>query len=331
MHRDIATWARNCLTCQQSKITRHVKTAPADFIAPDGRFEHVHIDLIGPLPPCKGFRYCLTMIDRFSRWPEAIPLADISANSVARAFFDGWIARYGVPRTLTSDQGSQFESQYFNALLKLSGCKRIRTTAYHPASNGMIERWHRVLKTALACHNSVQWVDVLSTVLLGLRTHVRLDTGVSPAEFLYGTTLTIPGEFVPGDESMPDSQVFVEDFRTFMRECKPVPVMHKYKKRAFYFKDLATCTHVFLRNDAVKQPLERPYSGPYKVAQRISNKVFTLIVKGKSINVNVERLKPAYFVAENEEQPTDSTTSHQSLSSELKTYPRSRKRVQFSV
>ncbi|KYN22084.1 hypothetical protein ALC57_05502 [Trachymyrmex cornetzi] len=127
----------------------------------------------------------------------------------------------------------------------------------------MIERWHRTLKAALMCHNSSNWANLLPTVLLGLRNQVRLDTGASPAEFLFGTTLRIPGEFVTDNDFTPDPQIFVNDFRTFMRECKPVPVTHKYKKRAFYYKDLASCTHVFLRNDA-KRALERLYSGPHQ-------------------------------------------------------------------
>lgn len=123
LHRDVAEWARACTDCQQCKITRHVKQIPAHFTAPDARFEHVHLDIIGPLPLCDNYRYCLTLIDRFSRWPEAIPLRDISAQTVAQAFYNNWISRFGAPRILTTDQGAQFESQLFSALLSLVGCK----------------------------------------------------------------------------------------------------------------------------------------------------------------------------------------------------------------
>ena len=73
MHKDVSTWARACLACQQAKITRHTHPAPGHFPAPDHRFVHVHLDLVGPLPSCMGYQYVLTCIDRFTRWPEVFP------------------------------------------------------------------------------------------------------------------------------------------------------------------------------------------------------------------------------------------------------------------
>ncbi|XP_033229642.1 uncharacterized protein LOC117181181 [Belonocnema kinseyi] len=87
---------------------------------------------------------------------------------------------------------AQPNAKVTDRIIQLLGCKRIRSIAYHPAANGLIERWHRSLKSAIMCHSGKDWPRLLSTVLLGLRTHVRLDTGASPAEFLYGTTLRVP-------------------------------------------------------------------------------------------------------------------------------------------
>ncbi|GFS80387.1 putative gypsy-29-i nvi [Nephila pilipes] len=83
-----------------------------------------------------GFRYCLTIIDRYSRYPEAIPLPDIRADTVADNLLKGWIARFGTPLVITTDQGTQFEAQLFQELSKLIGFKRNRTTSYHPQANG---------------------------------------------------------------------------------------------------------------------------------------------------------------------------------------------------
>ena len=134
------------------------------------------------------------MIDRFSRWIEAVPLREMSAQTVARAFYDTWVSRYGAPKVITSDQSSQFESRLFTALLSLIGCERIRTTAYHSAENGLIERWHRTCKVAIMCHVDKDWTRTLSTVLLGLSCYLRQDMNASPAGFVFGTTLRLPGE-----------------------------------------------------------------------------------------------------------------------------------------
>ena len=193
MQKDIARWCKPCVDCQQSKISRYNHVIPADFVAIDGRFKHVHVDIVGSLPESRGYRYLLTLIDRFSRWPKAVPLKDMEALTVSQAFADHWISRFSAPETLTTNQGGQFEAKLSKALLQLVGCQRNLTIAYHPASNGIIQRWYRSLKAALMCHTGTDWSLSLSTVLLGLRSNV-MDIGLSPAEFVYGTTLIIPGD-----------------------------------------------------------------------------------------------------------------------------------------
>lgn len=302
MDKTIREWVRTCLRCQRAKIHRHTKNAPERIPVPDQRFEHVHLDIIGPLPLCQGNRYCLTIIDRFSRWPEAVPLADVTAETVASAFYNNWVARFGAPSTITTDQGSQFEARLFTALTNMIGCKRIRTTAYHPASNGLVERWHRSLKTALTCHNDQRWGDCLSTVLLGLRTCYKDDIKSSAAEMLYGMPLKIPGEFFTEDEPPNDPEFFIEKHREIMRRFRPRPTAHHIKQATFVHTDLHTCTHVFIREDAVKKPLQPPYSGPYQVIDRLNDRLFTIDVNGRAVTITTERLKPAYLHNHQEEE-----------------------------
>ncbi|GFW29798.1 transposon Tf2-6 polyprotein [Trichonephila clavipes] len=166
---DVAKWARHCLACQKSKIHRHTRSPLSSFQEPSQRFDHVHLDLIGPLPPSNGYTYCLTMIDRFSKWPKAQPLKDTTAETVAEAFFSSWVSRFGTPAILTTDRGRQFESSLFKALSNLLGVQKCRTTGYHPQANGMIEELHRPLKSAIKCHATERWTEVLPIILLGLR------------------------------------------------------------------------------------------------------------------------------------------------------------------
>ena len=103
---DVTRWTKACSRCQAAKVGRHTRPATAQLPMPQCRFSHVHVDLVGPLPPSQGHRYLLTVVDRTTRWPEAIPLADVSTDTVAQAFLNGWVARFGIP-TMSRQTGER--------------------------------------------------------------------------------------------------------------------------------------------------------------------------------------------------------------------------------
>ena len=120
---DVHRWTRSCIQCQGAKIQRHSTTSLSTFPIPSARFDTIHIDLVRPLPPSRGFTYLLACVDRFTRCPEAIPLTTITAEAVAQAFLNGWIARFVIPSTIVTDHGCQFESKVWQALMTLLGSK----------------------------------------------------------------------------------------------------------------------------------------------------------------------------------------------------------------
>jgi hypothetical protein len=150
---------------------------------------------MGSLPTSAGYKYCPIAVDRFTRWPEVIPIPDITADTAARGLLTGWISCIGCLQTITTIQGRQFESQLFQSLARLCGIQLSRTTAHHPAANGHVERFHRTLKAAIMCHANQQWTDALPPIL-GIRTAFKEDLKASVVELVYGQPLRIPGELL---------------------------------------------------------------------------------------------------------------------------------------
>lgn len=311
MNININEWSKTCLQCQRSKISRHTISDVGQFPNVD-RFQHAHIDIIGPLPISQdGFKYCLTIIDRCTRWPEAFPMQDMNAETVAKIFYKDWICRYGCPVKLTSDQGRQFESTLFHELLKLLGINRIRTTAYHPQANGAVERWHRTLKAALMARlQNKSWVDELPTVMLGLRAACRSDSGVSAAELTFGRTLRLPGDFYDTTQiSSSEPYSLVERIRKSIKSLGPVPKPHDNSRSCFVHPDLSKVDYVFVRDDTVRKPLKPPYDGPYRVLQRRS-KVYVIQLPGRKASVTIDRLKPAYILSDTKLNDNTTESSH---------------------
>lgn len=308
IRKDCRSWAQSCLACQKSKISRHASPPLGSFKLPRSRFAHIHIDLVGPLPSSHGYRYCLTAVDRFTRWPEAIPIRDISSETVAQALLYGWFARFGCPTDIVTDRGGQFESTLFRRLSELIGFQRRRTTAYHASCNGLVERFHRQLKAAISCHGGDNWVESLPLVLLGIRSAFKEDLRVSSAELVYGEPLRLPGEFLhPQQDDLTDMTDYLTRIRRFASRIQPTPASRHDNKPVFVFKDLATSSHVFLREEMHRGSLTPAYTGPHEVLKR-GDKVITIRLKNTPVTVSVDRVKPAYILHDTLHKNTDSNT-----------------------
>ena len=157
----------------------------------------------------------------------------------------------------------------------------------------MIERFHRSLKSSLRARaaNS-DWVSHLPLVLLGLRSVPKEDTGFSVSEAVYGSALTIPGEFLDGPE-IPSSQFISKIGKVISGFSVPPPHHVPQQPPAEVPASLTTARFVFVREDASKPSLAPLYRGPYLVLER-RNKFFRLQIGNKVDSVSIDRLKPVF-------------------------------------
>jgi len=137
------------------------------------------------------------------------------------------------------------------------------------------------------------WCAHLPWVLLGMRTTPKEGLGVSSAEMVFGETIAVPGEFFPPSQDAADTDANLTNLRRTVGKYRPVVQTYQDKQHRHVPKSLSTCPHVFVRNDAHRPPLTRPYRGPYVVEER-AEKAFRLNINGRSDWVSIDRLHPPF-------------------------------------
>jgi hypothetical protein len=185
----------------------------------------------------------------------------------------------------------------------MCGINLSRTTAFHPAVNGLVERMHRSLKAAIMCRAEERWTEALP-LALGMRTAFKEDLQASVSELVYGEQLRIPGELLAASPTTRHQSELMTHLRRHFEQLRPVPSARHATPDIFVHKDLSDSTHVFLRQDAVRRPLDPHYSGPYKVLGR-TKKTLRISMHGRPVTVSTDRVKPAYIMVE----PDDRTVT----------------------
>ncbi|BHF83107.1 hypothetical protein SprV_0802624900 [Sparganum proliferum] len=209
--------------------------------------------------------------------------------------FPKTVSTFGVPATLTTDSGSQFQSSLFREFTRLLGCVHITTKTYHPASNGLVERLHRQPKSALMTQTEpAAWSVNLPLVFLGVRSSVKENIQCTITELVYGTPLCLPGEFVQSSKTNTNiPSTFIQQLKQRMAQLSPSPT-RLTSKRVFVYEDLKSAPFVFVRYDTVRKSLCSPYDGPQKVLQR-TDKCCVIQKADNTGTVSIDRLQSAYL------------------------------------
>lgn len=213
--RDVEEYCRTCPTCQARNGPRTRQRSHLQICNSGAPFERVAVDILGPLPVTeRGNRYVMVVMDYFTKWPEAIAIPDQTAETVAEACVEHVFSRFGAPMQLHSDQGRNFESSVFRETMRLFGVDKTRTTALHPQSDGMVERFNRTILSYLAKfvdENQRDWDKLLPFLLMSYRSAVHEATKNTPARLVFGRELRLPiglcFGFPPETPTSPDAYV----------------------------------------------------------------------------------------------------------------------------
>ena len=332
---DVGEWCRTCVVCQRRKNPRNKNIAPLQSIETGVEpFDQVALDILKlPMTP-RGNQYVLLIEDYFSKWVEAFPLERTAAPSVAQCVMNGWISRFGCPSSILSDQGREFESKLFKSLNEMLQVTKIRTTTYHPRTDGMVERSNRTVIDVLSKYadGEPDWDLKLPLVLFAVRTSEHASTGFSPFLLTYGREARIPWDLVygqPTPQPLPREEWVAQRKQDMIKIFKLVEertkMAQKHQKK-YYDKNLKGKFQVFQHGDLVmvcdparrakEGKLNSPWAGPYEVMERLSDALYSLEVKGVVKIYNTERLKKYYHRTEGRGRQREAATDSDSSESE---------------
>uniref|UniRef100_A0A803JFV2 Gypsy retrotransposon integrase-like protein 1 n=1 Tax=Xenopus tropicalis TaxID=8364 RepID=A0A803JFV2_XENTR len=314
--KDVKAWCKTCTICGARKNEKKTARAPMVSSQTDRPLQRVALDILVPLPEThKGNKYILVIGDYFSKWAEGFPLPGQEAKTVTKTLVEDFICHYGVPRSLHTDQGRNFESKVFKDMCSMLGIHKTRTTPYHPQSDGFVERFNRTLLTMLSSFvedHQRDWDDILPYVMMTYRSTVQSSTGYSPFMVMFGREVCLPVDLVNGgdvDEKFTSPTSYVSEVARRLAGIRNMVKYHQAKatgKQKEYYDLKITAQvyepgeNVWVRDSTRKKgvcPKLRPkYKGPYVIAQKLSDVLYRVCdTEGKHSSVqHYARLKPFF-------------------------------------
>ena len=193
---DIKLWIKTCEVCQLRKRAGKPAKAPLTIYLAGAPNERVALDVLGPLARSTSGNKCILVItDHFTKYTKAVAMPDQKAPTVAAAFDREWISVFGTPRTVHSDQGSNFESTIFQEMCKMLQISKSRTTSYHPQGNSQCERFNSTLLSMIHAHardHPKDWDANLHHVVLFYNATKHASTDIEPNRLMFGRNVEMP-------------------------------------------------------------------------------------------------------------------------------------------
>ena len=332
---DIYKLCQECPECQRRKSPNKSAKHPLKKYSVGLPLERVGLDILGPLPESSlGNKYILVVSDYFTKWVEAYPMPNQETVTIANVLVNEFISRFGVPLLLHSDQGSQFESSLFQELCLLLDIDKTRTTAYHPQSDGLVERFNLTLENMLSKYiasDQRDWDSHLPMLMLAYRSSIHESTGQTPAAMMFGREVTLPIDLLLGpfmDQKQKSSQVpYIQNLREKLEVIHEVARenLEKSSERQKRVYDHRANAHsycvgenVFLfdpsKKKGISPKLQSRWTGPYLVVGKLSDLLYKVQLNPQSRIkvVHHDRLKLAHTKLPKELETTIDTDIGQS-------------------
>ena len=309
--KDVSEFCRSCPECQKGVQKGKIPKAPLVNIPPiDEPFKRLALDFVGPLPLTENKnRYVLVCIDYATRYPEAFPLKNQEAETVADALVS-LFSRVGVPQEIITDQGSNFMSDLMKQVCKLLSIHKMCTTPYHPEANGLVENFNGTLKKMLKSYAQKQpsnWDKFIPYILFAYREVPNETTGFSPFELLYGRHIRGPLAILKEEWEEPsesDNSVisYLLEIREKLKSMSDLARVNekeaKLKQKSYYDKRARTRHFEVGQKVLVLLPtntskLLASWKGPYPIVDKISPVDYKIKVRNnleKTFHVNMLKL-----------------------------------------
>ena len=317
MYNDVRRYVQTCDECQRRGKNRRIE--PLHPIKVGQPFDRLGMDIVGPLPRSKnGNAYIMVATEYLTKWPEARAIPNAKASLVVLFFYEDIICRHGCPKEILTDRGTHFVNEMLDSLCENLGVKHKLSTAYHPQTNGLVERFNRTLCEALAKYineHKDDWDLYISSVLFAYRTKRHSTTRHELFYLMYGRDAVLPVEFAistsqnecPTEHCSDDllDRVHTLTGKVIGDRLETQDVIHKAQEKQILRHDDNLREVVrFKIGDSVllyqsqlrgKKKLEDRWKGPYFIHEVLENGAYKLRTtedKILKVPVNAERLKP---------------------------------------
>ena len=286
---DITNYINSCLICAKRKAYGK-RMAPLKPLEPSLFFwQRIAMDIVGPLPETySGNRYILVMSEYATRYMIAVAMKDQKAKTVAKHFIINVILKYGSPLQILTDQGKNFLSNLMKDICSLLNIKQTRTTAYHPATDGNVERFNRTMGDMLATGLSKdinRWDEYLPFVIYIYNTSVHTSTNETPHYLLYGQDPIEPDD-ISSDTARKrcideGSDEFFSIWRNSIEIAQDTFRKSQNSQKKFYDtnkheKSFAIGDKVLLLDFRLRSKFSPKWDGPYVITRKMSPLNYTV-------------------------------------------------------